>query len=149
MKVVLTTDVKGLGRRGQVVSVADGYARNYILPKGLGAEPTRANLKRFEGEAQAVQRRVDKETAEAEASADRLDGFSLTVKAKAGEEGRLFGSVTPKDITQGIKNVLGLDIDKKHIELSEPVKSLGTYQVTVNLGPKLNREITVVVEPLE
>jgi len=149
MRVILLEHMDNLGTVGQTIHVKDGYARNYILPRGLGVEPTPANMKRFEGESRAAQRRADRETAEAEANAARLAGFSLTVKAKAGEEGRLFGSVTPKDIAEGLKNVLGLDIDRKRIELGEPLKSLGSYQVTVRLGPKINREITVIVEPLE
>ncbi len=149
MKVVLTTDVAKLGRRGQVVSVADGYARNYLLPKGLALEATPVNLKKFEGEQEAARRRAEREAAEAEEASRRLEGFSLTVKAKAGEEGRLFGSVTAKDIAAGLKKVLGLDLDRKQIELEEPLKSLGSYSVSIRLGPKVSRSVVVVVEPLE
>lgn len=149
MKVVLVADVPTLGKRGQVVSVADGHARNYLLPKGLALEATPANLKRFEGEQEAARRRAEREAAEAEAAAQRLEGFSLTVKAKAGDEGRLFGSVTAKDIAAGIKNVLGLDIDRRRVELAEPLKTVGSYRVTIRLSPTIAREIQVVVEALE
>lgn len=149
MKVILVTDVPKLGKRGQVIAVADGYGRNYLLPKGLGIEATPANLRRFEGQKDAKKRRTERETSEAETLAGRLDGFSLTVKAKAGEEGRLFGSVTNKDIASGIKDILGLDIDKRRIEIEEPLKTLGTYRVAVRLSQTISREITVAVEALE
>ena len=149
MKVILVTDVPKLGKRGQVIAVADGYGRNYLLPKGLGIEATPANLRRFEGQKDAKKRRSERETSEAETLAGRLDGFSLTVKAKAGEEGRLFGSVTNKDIASGIKDILGLDIDKRRIEIEEPLKTLGTYRVAVRLSQTISREITVAVEALE
>jgi large subunit ribosomal protein L9 len=149
VKVILVTDVPKLGKRGQVIAVADGYGRNYLLPKGLGIEATPANLRRFEGQKDAKKRRSERETSEAETLAGRLDGFSLTVKAKAGEEGRLFGSVTNKDIASGIKDILGLDIDKRRIEIEEPLKALGTYRVAVRLSQKISREITVAVEALE
>jgi large subunit ribosomal protein L9 len=149
VKVILVTDVPKLGKRGQVIAVADGYGRNYLLPKGLGIEATPANLRRFEGQKDAKKRRSERETSEAETLAGRLDGFSLTVKAKAGEEGRLFGSVTNKDIASGIKDILGLDIDKRRIEIEEPLKALGTYRVAVRLSQTISREITVAVEALE
>jgi len=149
VKVILVTDVPKLGKRGQVIAVADGYGRNYLLPKGLGIEATPANLRRFEGQKDAKKRRSERETSEAETLAGRLDGFSLTVKAKAGEEGRLFGSVTNKDIASGIKDILGLDIDKRRIEIEEPLKTLGTYRVAVRLSQTISREITVAVEALE
>jgi len=149
MKIVLTANVPNLGKRGDIVSVADGYARNYLIPRGLGLEATPPNLTRFEAERQAVQRRTKREAAEAEKTAKLLDGFSLTVKAKAGEEGRLFGSVTAKDISAGLKDVLGIGVDRKQIELHEPLKAVGRYLVAVHLGPGITREINVNVEPLE
>ncbi len=149
MKVVLVADVPKLGRRGQVVSVADGHARNYLLPKGLALEATPANVRRFEGERDAVRRRGEREAAEAEAAAERLNGLSLTVKAKAGDEGRLFGSVTARDITAGIKDVMGLDLDRRKVELEEPLKTLGPHRVTIRLGPGITREIVVNVQAQE
>lgn len=148
MKVVLTVDVPKLGKRGQVINVADGYARNYLFPKGLGLEATPANLKTFEGERAAAQRRADREAAEAEAVAQRLAGVTLTVRAKAGDEGRLFGSVTAKDIAVGLKQVAGVDIDRKRIELEEPIKTVGRHRVSVRLTRNVSREIAVVVEGL-
>jgi len=149
MRVILTNDVAKLGQRGQVVNVADGYARNYLIPRGLALEATPANLRRFEGEKQAALRREEREAAEAQAAAARLEGLSLTVKAKAGEEGRLFGSVTAKDIAAGIKDVTGVDLDRRKVELPEPLKTIGTHRVAVRLGPNLVREITVRVEAQE
>jgi large subunit ribosomal protein L9 len=149
VKVVLVKDVATLGKRGDTCSVADGYARNYLLPRGLAVEATPANIKKFEVERSASERRTERETAQAEASAARLEGFSLTVRAKAGEEGRLFGSVTTKDIAAGIKSVLGLDLDRRQIDLPDPIKSTGSYRAVVRLGRSIPREITVVVEPSE
>ncbi|MCL6580522.1 MAG: 50S ribosomal protein L9 [Firmicutes bacterium] len=147
MRVILLADVTGIGKRGEVVNVADGHARNYLLPRGLACEATEANLRRWEAEREAARRRAEREAAQAQAAASRLDGFSLTVKVKAGEEGRLFGSVTAKDIAVGLKEVLGLDIERRRIELQEPIKTVGRHRVTVRLSPALAREITVIVEP--
>lgn len=149
MKIVLIVDVPKLGKRGQVVSVADGHARNYLLPRGLALEATVANVRQFEGEQAAARRRVERAATEADAAAARLEGLSLTVKAKAGEEGRLFGSVTAKDVASGIKSVLGLTLDRRKIELDDPIKSIGLHRVTVRLSPKIAREIMVNVEALE
>ncbi|HCW50792.1 MAG TPA: 50S ribosomal protein L9 [Clostridiales bacterium] len=149
MKIVLVQNVPKLGKRGDVIAVADGYARNYLIPRGLALEATPANLKRFEAEQTAAKRRAEREAAEAQAAAERLEGLRLTVKAKAGEEGRLFGSVTAKDIAEGIKEATGLDIDRKRIEIEEPLKALGDHRVTVRLSPEIAREITVTVEALE
>jgi large subunit ribosomal protein L9 len=149
VKVVLVKDVAALGKRGETCTVADGYARNYLLPRGLAVEATPANIRRFEVERAAYERRAERETVQAEADATRLEGLSLTVRAKAGEEGRLFGSVTTKDIAAGIKSVLGLDLDRKQIDLPEPIKSTGTYRAVIRLGRSITREITVVVEPSE
>lgn len=149
MKVVLLADVPKLGKRGQIADVADGHARNYLIPRGLALEATAANLRRLEGELAAARRRSEREATEAETFASHLEGFSLTVKAKAGEEGRLFGSVTAKDVAQGIERVLGLEVDRRHIELEEPLKQVGQYRVKVRLSPAITREISVVVEPLE
>ncbi|HCJ10608.1 MAG TPA: 50S ribosomal protein L9 [Clostridiales bacterium] len=149
MKIVLVQNVPKLGKRGEVVAVADGYARNYLIPRGLALEATPANLKRFEAEQAAAKRRAEREAAEAQAAAEQLEGLRLTVKAKAGEEGRLFGSVTAKDIAESIKEATGLDIDRKRIEIEEPLKALGDHRVTVRLSPEIAREITVTVEALE
>lgn len=145
MKVVLVKDVSKLGRRGQVVSVADGYGRNFLLPKGLALEATPANTRKFEGEQEAARKRDEREAAEAETAAARLEGLSVTIKAKAGEEGRLFGSVTAKDIAAGIKDVAKIDIDRRKIELDEPLKTLGVYRVTIRLSARVTRGITVNV----
>jgi large subunit ribosomal protein L9 len=149
MKIVLVENVPKLGKRGDVVTVADGYARNYLIPRGLALEATPANFKGFQAEQAAAKRRAEREAAEARAAAEQLEGLRLTVKAKAGEEGRLFGSVTAKDIAEGIKTATGLDIDRKRIEIEEPLKALGEHRVTVRLSPEIAREITVVVEALE
>ncbi len=149
MKVVLVSDVPKLGKRGQVVSVAGGHGRNYLLPRGLALEATPANLRKFEGEQEAARRRGEREVTEAETASERLQGLSLTVKAKAGEEGRLFGSITTKDIAAGIKQVTGIDLDRRKIELEEPLKSLGVFPVTIRLSAKITRAIAVKVEAQE
>jgi len=140
MEVILREDVEKLGARGQIVKVADGYARNYLLPKRLAVAATEANRKIVEQERQAHVRREVKLEAEAKDLAQLMEGLSVTIHAKAGEMDQLFGSVTSKDIAEALEKQ-NYSIDRKKIHLGEPIKTLGDHKVPV----KLHRDVTVEI----
>lgn len=146
MKVLLTQDVKGLGRAGEVKVVADGYARNYLIPQGLAIPATKGALKQAEMRRQAEARRLERFEAQAESLADILSRVMLNFKAKAGETGKLYGSITNADIAAGLELETGRAIDKRRIELAEPIRELGIYRVPIRLSSDLTPEITVIVE---
>lgn len=146
MKVILMKDVKGLGKAGDLVNAKDGYARNFLLPKGLAVEATPANLKKWEEEKKAEAQRKEEEYQEALELKKKIDAITVELKAKAGEGGRLFGSITSKDIADALKAQHKIDIDRRKIEMKDNIKSLGTTQVDVRvyaeLVAKLNVKIT-------
>jgi large subunit ribosomal protein L9 len=144
MNVILREDVEKLGAAGEMVTVKDGYARNYLLPRGLAYPATEGNKKRLEAEQKSRVRRADAEVARAGEVAARLEAVSLSFTMKAGEGDKLFGSVTSHDIAERLKSE-GYDIDKKAIELAEPIKALGVYKVPVRLHPDVKPEIRVWV----
>ena len=144
MKVILKEDVKKIGSMGQIVTVADGFARNYLVPKGLAVEANIKNMKSLEHAKRVIQEKAKKVKASVQDFADRLSKISLVIKAKAGEEGKLFGSVTTMDIAEQLKNE-GIEIDKKKISLDEPIKRIGTYAVSVRLHPEVETQITLQV----
>ncbi|HXE58716.1 MAG TPA: 50S ribosomal protein L9 [Gemmatimonadales bacterium] len=144
MEVILREDVKSLGKAGELVKVKPGYARNYLLPKGLAYEATEGNKKRIAAETRARAARLAAERSEAEAAAARLAGVQLTLTAKAGEEGRLFGSITAQDIAEALA-AQGHPVDRRRIELDQPIKVLGTHTVTVRLHPEVHGEVQVRV----
>jgi large subunit ribosomal protein L9 len=144
MEVILREDVDKLGARGELVKVADGYARNYLLPRKLAVAATAANKKIVEQERQAHLRREAKEKAAAEDLAKMLAGVSVTIAQKAGEQEQLFGSVTPKDITEALEKK-GYHIDRRKIHLDEPIKQLGEFKVPIRLHREVSAEITVQV----
>ena len=137
MEVVLLEDVKALGKKGQVVKVNDGYARNFILPKKLGVEATsqKANAEKVAAE----------QLAEAKKLAEEIDKMSVTVSIKAGEGGRAFGSVSTKEIAKAAKDQLKLDIDKKKMVLPEPIKSIGSFEVPIKLHKEVTARLSVKV----
>ncbi|ADU52428.1 LSU ribosomal protein L9P [Thermaerobacter marianensis DSM 12885] len=147
MKVVLLQDVKGLGRKGDVKDVADGYARNFLLPRGLAREATREVLNQLQQQEAARQRRAQQELDQARAMARRLEGQSVEVRARAGENGRLFGSVTSQDVAEALHRAFGVKIDRKRVDLPEPLRQLGSYGVALRLHPQVTCRITVVVRP--
>ncbi|QIA28101.1 50S ribosomal protein L9 [Thermaerobacter sp. PB12/4term] len=147
MKVVLLQDVKGLGRKGDIKDVADGYARNFLLPKGLAREATREVLNQIQQQEAARQRRARQELEQARSLAHRLDGRAVEVRARAGESGRLFGSVTSQDVVEALARTFGVKIDRKRVELPEPLRQLGSYDVVLRLHPEVTCRITVVVRP--
>jgi len=146
VKVILTQDVKNLGKKGEVVKVADGYARNYLIPRGLAEEATDSRLKNLKQKQKAKARKKQKELEEAREKAKELEGRVVTIKTKAGEKGKLFGSVTSRDVAEAVKKEFGLDVDKRKIELGDPIKSLGRYTVGIKLYPDVTAEIIVAVE---
>ncbi|MEW6045126.1 MAG: 50S ribosomal protein L9 [Bacillota bacterium] len=146
MKVILTQDVKGVGRAGDLVDVSDGYGRNYLVPRGLAVAATGGNVKAIEHEQAVLRQKLDKERAEAQRLAEKLHTASVTVRVKAGESGRLFGSVTAGDIAQALAEQFGVQVDRRRIELEAPLKSLGTYPVTLRLAPGITAEVQLVVE---
>ena len=146
MKVILLQDVKSLGKKGEIVNVNDGYARNFILPKKLGVEATGKNLNDLK-----LQKNNEKKVAQenldaAKALAAKLAEGGVTLAIKVGEGGRAFGSVSSKEIAAAVKEQMGLELDKKKISLKEPVKSLGTHIVTVKLHPEVAAELKVSVK---
>ncbi len=144
MKVFLKEDVKNLGRIGEVVSVSDGYARNFLFPKKLAVEANTKNIKEFEHNKRVIQEKAAKVREERKGSAEKLSSVSLTIRAKAGEEEKLFGSVTNMDIAEALKEA-GYEIDKKKIVLAEPIKRLGEYSVEVKIDSEISAQVKVNV----
>ena len=140
MKVILLQDVKSLGKKGEIVNVNDGYARNFILPKKLGVEATGKNLNDLK-----LQKNNEKKVAQENLDAERAEG-KVELAIKVGEGGRAFGSVSSKEIAAAVKEQMGLDVDKKKIQLKEAIKSLGTHVVAVKLHPEVTAELKVSVK---
>lgn len=133
MKLVLFSDVKALGKRGDVVDVADGYARNFLLPRKLAGEADKGALAQLDAQHRAHERRQAQELAEARAAAARIESAKISVKAKAGENGRLFGAVTNADVAVAIAAAASIAVDKHKVELERQIKALGSYPVQVKL----------------
>jgi len=142
--VILLQDVPGLGAKGAVVQVAEGHGRNYLLPRKLAMLATDSNLRSLEQVRQARQTKVDRELAEAEKLAKLLKDLRIVFKARAGEGGRLFGSITAKDIAEGLQAQGRVSVDKKRIELRDPIRAIGQHEVDVKLHPKVM--VTVKIE---
>lgn len=148
MEIILREDIQNLGSRGQIVKVAAGYARNYLLPQKLAVAATAANKKIIEQERQAHLRREAKEKSSAEDLSRMMTGVAVTIAQKAGELEQLFGSVTSKDIAEALERQ-GYTIDRRKIHLEEPIKQLGEFQVPIRLHREVTAEITVRVVPEE
>src|SRR5919204_4493208 len=147
MRVILKNEVKGLGHAGDVKDVADGYARNFLLPKGLAIEATGGELKHLAQERQAEKTKKDRAHQDAEELAKRLAEITLVFRLKAGEQGKTFGSVTTKEIAEALGKEAKSEIDKTKIVLHEPLKSLGVHKVEVRLLPNVRADVTVAIEP--
>jgi len=145
MKIILMSDVKSLGTTGTVLEVADGYARNYLLPRGLAAEASKGSLALLEQQRTAKARRDAEAVASAEALGKRLEGAQVTVPVRAGGNGRLFGSVTNANVADAIHASLGIEVDRHKIDVPENIKSLGSYPVDVRLGKNIVAKTTVKV----
>jgi len=133
MQVILTQDVANLGKAGELVNVKPGFGRNYLLPQGLAVTASARNVTRLEHERKVIEKRVAKERANAQSIADRLNGMTLQFERNVGEDEKLFGSVSNRDIAEQLKKA-GIDLDHRKIELDHPVKALGKYEVNVRLG---------------
>jgi large subunit ribosomal protein L9 len=145
MKIILLSDVKSLGTTGTVLEVADGYARNFLLPRGLAAEASKGSLALLEQQRKAKARRDAEAVANAEALGKQLEGLLLSVPAKAGGNGRLFGAVTNGDVAAAIVRELGVEIDRHKIDVPDNIKSLGSYPVEIKLGKNILAKTTVKV----
>jgi large subunit ribosomal protein L9 len=144
IEVILREDVKTLGKAGELVRVKPGYARNFLLPKGLAFEATEGNKKRIAAESKAKATRLAGERTGAEQMAARLGAATVTLAGKAGEEGKLFGSITAQDIADALAKQ-GLEVDRRRIELEHPIKTLGFHSVAVRLHPEVHAEVKVNV----
>lgn len=145
MKVILKTDVKGLGKKETAVEVSDGYARNFLIPRGLAVEASSSNINVMKTRQDAEKQKKDREIEKAKAVAEKLKEITVVFKAKAGENGKLFGSITNKDVAEKLKNDFKLDIDKKMIILEEAIKSLGTTQADIKLYQGVSAKLAVKV----
>lgn len=145
MKVILQQDVKGQGKKGQMVEVSDGYARNFLMPKKLAVIATSETMNTMKQQAKAKTAQEAAEKAESEAIATRLEGLMVKVSAKAGDGGRLFGAVTTKEISEALDKQHGIHIVKTKIIMEDPIKSCGTYALKCKLGHEVSGKINVVV----
>jgi large subunit ribosomal protein L9 len=144
MKVVLKDDIKNVGKMGQIVDVADGYARNYLVPRGLAVEANIKNLKSLEHEKKIIQEKAKRIKNSSQTLSDKISTMTLVIKAKAGDEGKLFGAVTSMDIAELLKNE-GIEMDKKKISLDEPIKRLGSYSVNIKIHPEISTHLNIQV----
>lgn len=145
MKVILLQDIRGKGKKGQMLEVSDGYARNYMLPRKLAVEATPDAVNTMRMNDKATQERIAREKAEAMEISRKLRGMTLTVTAKGGGAGRLFGSVTNQEIADALEKN-GIKLDKRKIAIADPIKSVGTYTVTCKLGYEISAPLTVKIE---
>ena len=148
MKVILLQDVKGKGKKGQMIEVSDGYARNYMLPRKIAIEATADAVNTMKMNDKAAAEKAAKERAEALDISHKLREMTLIVKAKGGGAGRLFGSVTNQEIADALKASTGIALDKRKIVISDPIKNVGTYTVTCKLGYEISAPLTVKIEEL-
>ncbi|AGA59806.1 50S ribosomal protein L9, RplI [Thermobacillus xylanilyticus] len=144
MKVIFLQDVKGQGKKGEVKDVSEGYARNFLLPRGLAKEASQGNLKTLEVQKQSEERRKQQEKQEAEALGKKLDAMTVVIRAKAGEGGRLFGAITSKQVSEALAKE-GIEVDKRKIELDEPIRTLGVTKVPIKLHPQVRATLSVQV----
>lgn len=146
MKVILLQDVKSLGKKGEIVDVSDGYARNFIFPKKFGVEANAKNLNDLKLQKANDEKVAAENLAKAQELSGKLKDRKVVVKLKAGEGGKTFGSVSSKEIAEAAAEQLDLEIDKKKIQIADPIKNLGDYEVTVKLHPQVNATLKVTVE---
>lgn len=146
MKVILLQDVKGKGKKGQMLEVSDGYARNFMLPRKMAIEATPDAINTMRMNDKATQERIAKEKAEALAVGKQLRELTVTVNAKGGGNGRLFGSITNQEIAEALEKQSGIKLDKRKIVMGETIKSVGTYTVTCKLGYEITAPLTVKIQ---
>jgi len=144
MKVILKVNVDSLGKAGEIIKVADGYARNYLIPKGLAVEASNWSMKALEHEKSRIIKKIETERKKAEVMVEKIQGVTCTISRRVGEQDKLFGSVTTKDIESSLIEQ-GIEIERKMIILEEPIKSLGEFPVKIKFQPGITAEITVTV----
>lgn len=147
MKVILQEDIKALGKKGQIIEVKEGYARNYLLPKKLAVEATQGNVKELNHQKEIKSQKAEREQQEAQKLAAKINGVTLTLKVKSGENGKLFGAVTSKDIAESLAKLHKIDLDRRKIDLSENIKSVGDYEIKVKLHSQVSAEFKVKIIP--
>ena len=145
MKVIFNVDVKGKAKKGELKEVSDGYARNYLLPRKLASEATADNINALKNKEKAKAAQMAREKAEAEANAAKLGEITVTIRAKAGGAGKLFGAVTSQEISAALKEQHGIEIEKNKIVQAEPIKTFGAYQIKAKLGYEVSGTINVLV----
>ncbi len=145
MKVILQQDIKGKGKKGQLIDVSDGYARNYLIPKKLAVEASTDNLNTMKQQEAALKRRIEIETNEAKETAEKLSSLTVIIPAKAGAGGKLFGSITNKEIAEELNKQHGINIDKHKIILDDPIKNYGTYTIKAKLYTEISGSFYVQV----
>jgi large subunit ribosomal protein L9 len=146
MKVILLDNVHGVGKKGEMREVREGYGRNYLIPQGLALPATKGNVTKITEQASVIIQKRDKEAKSAEELKQRLEENSVTIKKKVGLDGKLFGSVTTKDVADAIKTSFGMDVDKKGVRLDESIKMTGAYTAEVHLGSGVNARVKIEVE---
>ena len=145
MKVIFNQDVRGQGKKGEMKEVSDGYARNYLLPRKLASEATPDMINAFKLKEKAKKAQMEREKAQAEENAKRLEGIQVTISARAGQGGRLFGAITSQEISDALREQHGIEIEKNKIVQSEPIKSFGSFEVKAKLGYEVSGKINVLV----
>ncbi|MDD2401936.1 MAG: 50S ribosomal protein L9 [Clostridia bacterium] len=145
MKVILTKDIKGTGKKGDIINAAEGFARNHLIPKGLALMATEGNLRDLNNKKEIQDKRKEKEYKSAQDLKKRLGKVSISIPVKIGEGGRLFGSITNKDVSEMLESKEGISIDKRKIELESSIKNLGTYSVSIKLHPEVSATIQLHV----
>ncbi len=148
MKVILNQDVKGQGKKGDLIEVSDGYARNFLLPKNLAIPASKENINILKGQQESREYRQQKELEEAQATAKKIDEIKVVIKAKAGDNGKLFGSITSKDVSEALTEQHHIKIDKKKFVLPDGIKSLGTTNVDIKIHPGVVAKLKVSVETI-
>lgn len=149
MRVILLKDVKGLGKLGEIKEVADGYARNYLIKNKLALEATDSNINFVKSQIKSLEKKNERKLENAKEVKEAIESVRVVIKAKAGESGRLFGSITSDDIAKALKEQYNIEIDKKNIETEEPIKLVGEYVVDVKLGMNVIAKLRVSVEEID
>ena len=149
MKVILTQDVKSQGKKGQLINVSDGYARNFLLPKGLAVEADAGAMNDLKNKESSRLHKIELEKAAAKETAEKLEKITVKLQAKAGADGRLYGSVTSLDIAENLEKQHNIKVDKRKIQLSDPIKTFGVHTVTVKLYTEINGKINVVISDVK
>lgn len=145
MKVILTEDIKGVGKKDEIINASDGYARNFLLPKKKALEATQDNLNKLKAKQNALQNKKAKELEEAKKIAEKMKTITLKIKVKAGENGKIFGGVTAKEIADNLKSQYNIEVDKKKINIEETIKVLGTFLADIKLYEGVNAKLTIAV----